>query len=52
MIPAAGVVVVMKNTANDGINFSLDNYQEAAGVWSNAEVALPGDPPGNLDAPL
>ena len=29
--------------------FSPDDYQEAAGVWSNDEVALPGDPPGNLE---
>ena len=28
--------------------FSQD-YPEAAGVWSNDEVALPGDPPGNLE---
>jgi Mn-containing catalase len=27
--------------------FSPDDYKEAAGVWSNDEVALPGDPPGN-----
>ena len=29
--------------------FSPDDYEEAAGVWSNDEVALPGDPPGNLE---
>ncbi|MCJ2103528.1 manganese catalase family protein [Methylobacterium sp. E-046] len=29
--------------------FSPDDYREAAGVWSNDEVALPGDPPGNLE---
>ncbi|MCJ2049964.1 manganese catalase family protein [Methylobacterium sp. J-070] len=29
--------------------FSEADYQEAAGVWSNDEVALPGDPPGNLE---
>jgi Mn-containing catalase len=29
--------------------FSPSDYQEAAGVWSNDEVALPGDPPGNLE---
>jgi Mn-containing catalase len=29
--------------------FSETDYQEAAGVWSNDEVALPGDPPGNLE---
>lgn len=29
--------------------FSPDDYKEAAGVWSNDEVALPGDPPGNLE---
>ena len=29
--------------------FSPDDYAEAAGVWSNDEVALPGDPPGNLE---
>ncbi|MBP1181741.1 manganese catalase family protein [Methylobacterium sp. PvR107] len=30
-------------------SFSPDDYKEAAGVWSNDEVALPGDPPGNLE---
>ncbi|KTS06752.1 manganese catalase [Methylobacterium radiotolerans] len=29
--------------------FSPDDYKEAASVWSNDEVALPGDPPGNLE---
>jgi Mn-containing catalase len=29
--------------------FSPDDYAESAGVWSNDEVALPGDPPGNLE---
>ena len=29
--------------------FSPDDYEEAAGVWSNDEVALPGDPPGHLE---
>ncbi len=29
--------------------FSPDDYEEAAGIWSNDEVALPGDPPGNLE---
>jgi len=29
--------------------FSPADYEEAAGVWSNDEVALPGDPPGNLE---
>jgi Mn-containing catalase len=29
--------------------FSPDDYREAAGVWSNDEVALPGDPPGQLE---
>ncbi|WP_298966191.1 manganese catalase family protein [uncultured Methylobacterium sp.] len=29
--------------------FSPSDYQEAAGVWSNDEVALPGDPPGHLE---
>ena len=29
--------------------FSPADYAEAAGVWSNDEVALPGDPPGNLE---
>ena len=29
--------------------FSPNDYAEAAGVWSNDEVALPGDPPGQLE---
>ena len=29
--------------------FSPTDYEEMAGVWSNDEVALPGDPPGNLE---
>ena len=29
--------------------FSPDDYQEMRGIWSNDEVALPGDPPGNLE---
>jgi Mn-containing catalase len=29
--------------------FSPDDYAEAAGIWSNDEVALPGDPPGQLE---
>ena len=29
--------------------FSPDDYKEVAGVWSNDEVALPGDPPGRLE---
>ncbi|WP_128566576.1 manganese catalase family protein, partial [Methylobacterium crusticola] len=29
--------------------FSPSDYAEAAGVWSNDEVALPGDPPGSLE---
>ena len=29
--------------------FSPDDYQEMAGIWSNGEVALPGDPPGKLE---
>ena len=29
--------------------FSPEDYAEAAGVWSNDEVALPGDPPGPLE---
>jgi Mn-containing catalase len=28
--------------------FSPDDYKEMAGIWSNGEVALPGDPPGEL----
>ncbi|MDP4023445.1 manganese catalase family protein [Methylobacterium sp. NEAU 140] len=29
--------------------FGSPDYPEMAGVWSNDEVALPGDPPGNLE---
>ena len=29
--------------------WSPDDYREIAGVWSNDEVALPGDPPGELE---
>lgn len=29
--------------------FSPSDYQEAAVFWSNDEMALPGDPPGNLE---
>jgi Mn-containing catalase len=29
--------------------FSPDDYKEMAGIWSNDEVALPGDPQGNLE---
>src|SRR3954452_7426796 len=29
--------------------FSPDDYREMAGIWSNDEVALPGDPPGELE---
>ncbi|WP_331041942.1 manganese catalase family protein [Sphingomonas sp.] len=29
--------------------FSPDDYTEMAGIWSNDEVALPGDPKGNLE---
>ena len=29
--------------------FNSPDYAEAKGVWSNDEVALPGDPPGNLE---
>lgn len=28
---------------------SQDDYQEISGIWSNDEVALPGDPPGPLE---
>lgn len=28
--------------------FSLDDYREMSGIWSNGEVALPEDPPGEL----
>jgi hypothetical protein len=29
--------------------FGSPDYAEAAGIWSNDEVALPGDPPGTLE---
>ena len=29
--------------------FGSPDYAEAAGIWSNDEVALPGDPPGSLE---
>ena len=29
--------------------FSADNYAEMAGIWGNGEMALPGDPPGELE---
>ena len=29
--------------------FSPNDYQEIAGVWGNGEMALPGDPPGELE---
>ncbi|NMG38979.1 manganese catalase family protein [Chelativorans sp. ZYF759] len=29
--------------------FSPDDYQEIAGIWGNGEVALPDDPPGELE---
>ena len=29
--------------------WSPDDYKEIAGIWSNDEVALPGDPPGKLE---
>ena len=29
--------------------FGSPDYKEMSGVWSNDEVALPGDPPGNLE---
>lgn len=29
--------------------FSPDDYAESAGIWGNGEVALPGDPPGELE---
>jgi Mn-containing catalase len=29
--------------------FGSPDYAEMAGIWSNDEVALPGDPPGNLE---
>ncbi len=30
-------------------SFSPDDYTEMSGIWSNDEVALPGDPPGKLE---
>ena len=30
-------------------SFSPDDYKEASGIWGNGEVALPGDPPGELE---
>ena len=29
--------------------FSPQDYSEAAGIWGNGEMALPGDPPGELE---
>ena len=29
--------------------WSPDDYKEIAGIWSNDEVALPDDPPGQLE---
>jgi Mn-containing catalase len=29
--------------------WSQEDYKEIAGIWSNDEVALPGDPPGQLE---
>jgi Mn-containing catalase len=29
--------------------WSPNDYKEIAGIWSNDEVALPGDPPGELE---
>ncbi len=29
--------------------FSPDDYKEMSGIWGNGEVALPGDPPGELE---
>ena len=29
--------------------FSPDDYKEAGGIWGNGEMALPGDPPGELE---
>jgi Mn-containing catalase len=29
--------------------FSPHDYKESAGIWGNGEVALPGDPPGELE---
>ena len=28
--------------------FSPNDYEEMSGIWGNGEVALPGDPPGEL----
>jgi len=30
-------------------SFSPDDYKEMAGIWGNGEVALPDDPPGELE---
>ncbi len=29
--------------------FSPDDYREMSGIWGNGEMALPGDPPGELE---
>lgn len=29
--------------------FSPNDYEEIAGIWGNGEMALPGDPPGELE---
>ncbi len=29
--------------------FSPDDYKEVSGIWGNGEMALPGDPPGELE---
>ncbi len=29
--------------------FSPNDYKETAGIWGNGEMALPGDPPGELE---
>jgi Mn-containing catalase len=29
--------------------FSPEDYREVAGIWGHGEVALPGDPPGELE---
>ena len=29
--------------------FSPDDYHEMKGIWGNGEVALPDDPPGELE---
>ena len=31
------------------VSFSPDDYREMAGIWANGEMALPGDPPGELE---